>query len=204
MNFLDSHAPDPTVPYTRPSAVLVRKIIAHRDLNAKRKYDKVFYVDEARLGQIRPQWWPVVLGLSDWGSRPIPDNLIDEVIPLWREYLLPGAKLPAGYESCQKQWDMFVQMQIEKYRTQHIGFPHPQDMANLSVEFEKPGEKQDSAVEQEKKAPLIFPDGPDGADVDVTGIAVDAFIDLCDALDEPEIADYLAEKAQLEAEEADS
>lgn len=158
-------------------------MIARRDDRLKRKWPRVFFLDAARFGQLRPQWWVGVVGINELGVRQMPDELLDDAIPLWREYMIPGAKLPAGYEKCQSIWNHFIEGQLVKYKEHGVPYPGPKNMADLSVEFE---EKSEDEAAKDIFMVTADPNG-DGVIVDSRSEAARAMMDILDTDDQIDI-----------------
>ncbi|KAJ5179510.1 hypothetical protein N7492_002720 [Penicillium capsulatum] len=163
-----------------PSPVVIRQILASQNETEKQRYPNVFYIGGTYRGQVKPPFWPVVVGLSDAGRRYLPDRIIDDAIPFWREYMLAGALLPEGWGSHQATWDAFLSTELHKYLRLGRPWPFPDHEA-----MRHPSVRMRDLSDDPEDQMYLWDD--DGVLVDWTQMTIYDFMVVSDALDDREI-----------------
>lgn len=100
------------------------------------------------------------MALSEFGCRWIHDRMLDQICPLWREYMMYHAKVPAEYAYSQQAWNGFIRGQMKRYEELGLSYPRPQDIFHLSVEFESDtssdeGEEEEGEEEGEEEEEVV-------------------------------------------------
>ncbi|KAJ5453702.1 uncharacterized protein N7458_004658 [Penicillium daleae] len=103
---------------------VVIDVMQHNDHQRKRLYPKVFYVGGHWVGRVRPQYFPIALKSNDLGIRYVPDNVLDELIPEWREYM-NGKLLPINSRTFDDAWLAWCARERQKYAVNRVPFPKP-------------------------------------------------------------------------------
>ncbi|KAJ5383887.1 hypothetical protein N7517_001798 [Penicillium concentricum] len=71
----------------------MRDVMIRGDKNAMRKNHEVFYVTGSVAWTVRSPYWNVALATDDEGNRYLSDDVLDEVLPKWRQ-ILTGETIP--------------------------------------------------------------------------------------------------------------
>ncbi|OQE46831.1 hypothetical protein PENCOP_c001G01256 [Penicillium coprophilum] len=73
----------------------MRDVMIRGDKSAMRKNQDVFYVTGSVAWTVRSPYWNVALATDDDGNRYLSDDVLDEVLPKWRQ-ILTGETVPTA------------------------------------------------------------------------------------------------------------
>ncbi|KAJ5513514.1 hypothetical protein N7463_003066 [Penicillium fimorum] len=100
----------------------MRDVMIRGDKNAMRKNQGVFYVTGSVAWTVRSPYWNVALATDDEGNRYLSDDVLDEVLPKWRQ-ILTGETIPTpkyGVVDSFRLW-----LASEEKKASDLGKPWP-------------------------------------------------------------------------------
>ena len=131
------------------------RVIQRDQPREKAEYPEVFYPDGVLKGQLQPPYWPIAFSLrfrelEDDVEVPIADGILDAFIPRWREYVNQVLPLPTEFQSFQRSWDRWCEVEREHYRAYNWPFPAllATSAGGLSQEPEEPLLDTDPTTEE--------------------------------------------------------
>ena len=131
------------------------RVIQRNRPREKARYSDVFYPDGELKGQLQPPYWPVAFSLrfselEDNVEVPTADGILDAFIPRWREYVNQVLPLPTEFQSFQRSWDRWCEVEREHYRAYNWPFPAllATSASGLSQEPEEPLLDTDPTAEE--------------------------------------------------------
>ncbi|CAI7657799.1 unnamed protein product [Penicillium glandicola] len=105
----------------------MRDVMTRGDKDAMRKHHDVFYVTGSVAWTVRSPYWNVALATDDQGNRFLPDNVLDSVLPKWRQ-ILTGETIPTpkyGVVDSFRSW-----LANEEKKASDLGKPWPTTPVN--------------------------------------------------------------------------
>ncbi|KAJ5835607.1 hypothetical protein N7447_001633 [Penicillium robsamsonii] len=101
----------------------MRDVMIRGDKNAMKKHQEVFYVTGSIAWTVRSPYWNVALATDDEGNRYLSDDVLDEVLPKWKQ-ILAGETIPTlkyGVVDSFRLW-----LASEEKKASDLGKPWPQ------------------------------------------------------------------------------
>lgn len=100
----------------------MRDVMARGDKDAMKKQPDVFYVTGYVAWTVRSPYWNVALATDDQGNRLLSDDVLDKVLPKWRQ-ILTGETIPTskyGVVDSFRSW-----LASEEKKASDLGKPWP-------------------------------------------------------------------------------
>ncbi|EKV06297.1 hypothetical protein Pdw03_3462 [Penicillium digitatum] len=100
----------------------MRGVMTRGDKDAMRKHTDVFYVTGSVAWTVRSPYWNVALATDDEGNRILSDDVLDKVLPKWRQ-ILTGETIPTpkyGVVDSFRSW-----LVREEKKASDLGKPWP-------------------------------------------------------------------------------
>ncbi|KGO74734.1 hypothetical protein PITC_083430 [Penicillium italicum] len=105
----------------------MRDVMTRGDKDAMRKHTDVFYVTGSVAWTVRSPYWNVALATDDEGNRILSNDVLDKVLPKWRQ-ILTGETIPTpkyGVVDSFRLW-----LASEEKKASDLGKPWPNPTAN--------------------------------------------------------------------------
>ncbi|KAJ5399721.1 hypothetical protein N7465_010210 [Penicillium sp. CMV-2018d] len=100
----------------------MRDVMTRGDKEAMKKHPDVFYVTGYVAWTVRSPYWNVALATDDQGNRLLSDDVLDRVLPKWRQ-ILTGETIPTqkyGVVDSFRSW-----LASEEKKASYLGKPWP-------------------------------------------------------------------------------
>ncbi|KOS46461.1 hypothetical protein ACN38_g2665 [Penicillium nordicum] len=100
----------------------IRDVMTRGDKDAMKRYPDVFYVTGYVAWTVRSPYWNVALATNDHGNRLLSDDVLDRVLPKWRQ-ILTGETIPTpkyGVVDSFRSW-----LASEEKKASDLGKPWP-------------------------------------------------------------------------------
>lgn len=100
----------------------MRDVMTRGDKDAMKKHTDVFYVTGYVAWTVRSPYWNVALATDDQGNRLLSDDVLDRVLPKWRQ-ILTGETIPTpkyGVVDSFRSW-----LASEEKKASYLGKPWP-------------------------------------------------------------------------------
>ncbi|KAF9247976.1 hypothetical protein DTO013E5_5065 [Penicillium roqueforti] len=101
----------------------IRDVMIRGDKDEMRQYQDVFYGTGSVAWTVRSPYWNIALATDDEGIRLLPDNVLDRVLPKWRQ-ILTGETIPTpkyGVIDSFRAW-----LASEEKKASDLGKPWPE------------------------------------------------------------------------------
>jgi hypothetical protein len=113
----------------------MRDVMTRGDKDAMKRHADVFYITGYVAWTVRSPYWNIALATDDEGNRFLSDEVLDKVLPKWRQ-ILTGETIPTpkyGVVDSFRSW-----LASEEKKANNLGKPWPKAPLNTSSSASKP------------------------------------------------------------------
>ncbi|KAJ6151989.1 hypothetical protein N7497_006308 [Penicillium chrysogenum] len=113
----------------------MRDVMARGDKDAMKKHADVFYITGYVAWTVRSPYWNIALATDDEGNRFLSDDVLDKVLPKWRQ-ILTGETIPTpkyGVVDSFRSW-----LASEERKANNLGKPWPNTPIKPGPSVSKP------------------------------------------------------------------